>query len=125
MSSIDTRTSSSTTGNGSQLWSATRYSRERPAVRRTAATPSGPTSFSTKGIRAFVKRQLTSPGMASARLVDQLRDDVDGTGQRVPHGRLAVDRLLDLSHLVLGCRALDRHRVADVGHTLAHGLVVS
>src|SRR5205807_10226852 len=124
ISSIARRTSSLASGNGSQLWSATRYSRERPAVRRIAATPSGPTSFSTKGMRTFVKMQLTSPGIASARPVDELRDDVDRICQRVPHRRLAVDYLLALPHLVLGRRALDRDRVADVGHAIAHGLVV-
>src|SRR5438093_10292311 len=125
MSPIERRTSSFASDSGSQLWSATRYSRERPAVRSTAMTPSGPTSFSTKGMRTFVKTQLTSPGIASARLVDELRHDVDRIGQRIAHRRLAVDRLLHLTHLVLRRRALDRDRVADVGHNVAHGLVVA
>src|SRR5436853_7894737 len=101
------RTSSLASGNGSQLWSATRYSRERPAVRRTAATPSDPTSFSTKGMRTFVKTQLTWPGIASARLVDELRADVDRIRQRVPHRRPAGDRPLALPDLVLWRRAPD------------------
>src|SRR5262245_46976067 len=49
-----------------QLWSAMRYSRDRRAAWQMAAPPSGPTCFSTNGIRTLVKRQLTSPGMASA-----------------------------------------------------------
>jgi len=51
------------------LWSAIRYSRDRPAIRQIAATPSGPTPRSTKGMSAFVKMQLISPGTGgSARL---------------------------------------------------------
>src|SRR4029450_10059126 len=44
--------------------SALRYSRARPAARRTAATPSGPTFRSTNGMSPFVRRQLISPDIA-------------------------------------------------------------
>jgi hypothetical protein len=68
VSSIATRTSSLATESGSQLWSAMRYSRDRPAVRHRAATPSGPASFSTNGMSPFVKIQLMSPGTRPPRI---------------------------------------------------------
>ena len=46
-------------------------------MRQIAATPSGPTSFSTRGISPFVKMQLTSPGMRAQereRLFDVIRE---------------------------------------------------
>src|SRR6266851_5795544 len=124
VSSIATRTSSLATDSGSQLWSAMRYSRERPAVRQSAATPSGPTSFSTKGISPFVKRQLRSPGMPcrlAAGAPPSL--DVDDLLTHRPHdGQDLV--LLALTDAVLGQRVhhVVHHRVelllADV-----HGAV--
>src|SRR6266511_3511188 len=79
--------------------------------------------------------QLTSPSIAvspapkwplpSARLVDELRRDVHGVRDRVTYGRLPVDRLLAPPHLVLGRRALDRHRIADVADAVADRLVVA
>src|SRR5919201_188779 len=125
MMSMARRARPSATVSGSQLWSAIRYSRLRPAAARIAATPFSPTSCSTKGMSTFVKMQFTSPGIDSPRLVHELRCDVHGVGERVSHGRLAVDRLLALPDLILGRRALDRHRVPDVAHAVANALVVT
>src|SRR4029077_7424427 len=133
VSSIATRTSSLARESGSQLWSAMRYSRDRAAARQSAATPLGPTSFSTNGISPFVKRQLISPATTgcppvpvdrSGRLVHELGRDVHRIRERIAHGRLAVDVLLALADLVLRSRALDRDRVVDVRDAVAHRLVV-
>ena len=90
---IARRTRSSTTASGSRLYSAMSQSRGRPARRTRAATPSGPTCRSTKGISAFVTRQLTSAGMASlwslnvqrvpllARLEDQVERRLGGAAE--------------------------------------------
>ena len=73
ISSWLSRTRSSATENGIQLYSAIRYSRGRPAVRRRAATPSGPTTRSTKGMRPFVKMQLISGGIACYLRASRIR----------------------------------------------------
>src|SRR5207253_6874476 len=113
---------------GIQLYSAVRYSRGRPAVRRSAATPSGPTVRSTKGTSPFVRMQLIFPDIADqpclSRLVHEVRRDAHRVRERVAHRRLAIDRLLAPADLVLGRRALDRHRIADVAESGADRLVV-
>src|SRR5499427_10158247 len=96
-------------------------------MRQIAATPSGPTSFSTKGMRPLAKMQLTSPGIRapSAPLVHEGGGDLHGPGESIAHRRLAVDRLLAPLHALSGSRALDGHRVADVREAIGHGLVVT
>src|SRR5262249_23803018 len=114
-----------------KLYSAIRYSRERPATLRSAATPSGPTSRSTNGISPFVRMQyilLAAIGCWVSllpRLVDQIGGDADRVRQRVAHRRFSVDRFLALANPLFRRRTLDRDGVADVAEPVADRLVVS
>src|SRR5262245_37520849 len=114
-----------------KLYSAIRYSRERPATRRSAATPCGPTSRSTNGISPFVRMQYISLAALGACasllpwLVDQVGSDPHRIRQRVSHRRLPIDRFFALANLLFRGRALDRHRVADVAEPITDRLVVA
>src|SRR5262249_47699611 len=113
-----------------KLYSAIRYSRERPASLRSAATPSGPTSRSTNGISPFVRMQYTLlPACCWAsllpRLVDQVGRDPHRVGQHISHRRFPIDRFLALANSLFRRRALDRDRVPDIAEPVTDRLVVS
>src|SRR5687768_10876347 len=130
--SMLSRISRSARSNGSQLYSATRYSRERPAARTSVATPSAPTSRSMNGMSPFVRMQLIRGGaalvgswpIASVRLVDEVGGHLDRIGDRVTHGRFSIDRLLAAPNLVLGRAAVNGHGVPDVAHAGPDRLVM-